>query len=239
MVAVYMFARWTQENYFRYMRQDYDFDRMLQYTISQIDGDIKVVDPRYSKLTYRIGKVREKISRREAKLYKLIEENISEELEGNRKNEAKQQIVRQQIEELHGEEQTLLEERAQYPSRIMIKDMPEEIRYNQLEGESMHFQNILKMLCYRAESSFANLIAPFYKRAENEKRILVKKIINSPIDLKPDYEENKLYVNLYTLPTPKENEAVQAILQTLNDSQTKYPGTDLVLCYKTTTLAST
>lgn len=80
------------------------------------------------------------------------------------------------------------------------------------------------------------MIAPFYKKAENEKRILVKKIINSPIDLRPDYEEKKLYVNLYTLPTPKENEAVNAVLETLNDSHTKYPGTDFVLCYKTTTL---
>jgi hypothetical protein len=35
MVALYMFARWTQENFFKYLRQDYDFDfdRLLQYAV--------------------------------------------------------------------------------------------------------------------------------------------------------------------------------------------------------------
>lgn len=235
LVAVYMFSRWTQENYFRYMRQDYDFDKMLQYSEEQLNGDIRVNDPRYSKLTNKISKVREKISRREANLYNLIEENISGELEQNRKNEAKQQIIHKDIEDLRQQEQTLLAERAQYPSKIKVKDMPEDIRYNQLNGESKHFQNIIKMICYRAETAFANLLAPHYKKAINEKRALTKKIINTQIDLKPDYEANKLYVTLYTLPTPKDNEALQKILGTLNDSKTTYPGTDLVLCYETTT----
>ena len=188
LIALYMFARWSQENYFRYMRQDYDFDRMLQYTVEQLDGDIKVNHPRYSKLTNRISKTREKISRREANLYNLIEKNVSEELEKNPKNEVKQLKIRQEIEELRQQEQTLLAERAQYPSKIKIKDMPEKIRYNQLNGESKHFQNIIKMICYRAESAFANLLAPHYKKSINEKRALTKKIINTRIDLKPDYE---------------------------------------------------
>ncbi|MEX0930959.1 MAG: putative transposase [Candidatus Paceibacterota bacterium] len=239
LIAVYMFARWTQENYFRYMRQDYDFDKMLQYTVEQIDGNIQVNHPRYSKLTNSIKKVREKISRREANLYNLMEENISEELTDSRKNEAKQQIIRQEVEELKQQEQTLVDERKQYPSKIRIKDMPDNIRYNQLHGESKHFHNIIKMICYRAETVFANLLAPHYKKAENEKRALTKKIINTQIDLKPDYETKKLYVTLYTLPSPKENEALHEILKTLNDSKTKYPGTDLILCYETTSMPFT
>ena len=234
-IAIYMFSRWTQENFFRYMRQDYDFDKMLQYAVEQIDGDIKVNHPRYRKLTYLIGKTREKISRREAKLYTLIEKNITEELENNRNNEVKQLTIRQEIEELQQMEQSLLTERAKYPSKIKIKDMPEKIRYNQLNGESKHFQNIIKMICYRAESTFANLLAPYYKKSLNEKRALTKKIINNRIDLKPDYEEKKLHVKLYTLPAPRDNDALHKILETLNDSKTVYPGTNLVLYYEIAT----
>jgi hypothetical protein len=50
----------------------------------------------------------------------------------------------------------------------------------------------------------------------------------------PDYQANKLYIAL-SLPTPKGNRAIGEIVKTLNDSKTKYPGTDLVLYYKTTT----
>ena len=95
------------------------------------------------------------------------------------------------------------------------------------------------MICYRVETTFANLFAPHYKKSINEKRSLAKKIINTPIDLRPDYVANKLYVTLYTLPAPRDNEALNEILETLNDSKTKYPGTDLVLCYETTTLTFT
>ena len=30
-IAVKMFSRWTQENYFKYMIEDFDFDRMVEY----------------------------------------------------------------------------------------------------------------------------------------------------------------------------------------------------------------
>ncbi len=55
--------------------------------------------------------------------------------------------------------------------------MPKQIRYNQLDGQSKHLQNIIKMICYRSETAFANLMAPYYKKSVNEIRALVKKII--------------------------------------------------------------
>ena len=73
MVAIHMFSRWTQENFFKYMRQDYDFDRLLQYAVEQIDEDFMVVNPEYSNNEYYLKKTREKISRRRATLFKLQE----------------------------------------------------------------------------------------------------------------------------------------------------------------------
>lgn len=240
LIAVYMFARWTQENFFRYMIQNYDFDKMLQYTVKQLDGELKVNNPRYSKLTYRIKKTREKLSRREAKLYRLIEKDIPEDLKKEyRKNQAAQQILESEIEEMKAEEQHLIEERKKHPVKIKIKDMPESNRYTQLDGESKHFQNILKMICYRSETTFGNLLAPYYKKSGDEIRSLVQKIIHTHIDLQPDYENNKLYVTLYTLPNKRDNEAINKILPVLNDSETQYPGTNLTLIYKTTSSHTT
>lgn len=55
-IALYMFARWSQENFFRYMRQEYDLDRIIQYGVSELDKNIKVVNREYSNLTYRLKK---------------------------------------------------------------------------------------------------------------------------------------------------------------------------------------
>ena len=69
LIALYMFARWAQENFFRYMRQEYDLDRITQYGVDVLDTSIKVVNREYSNLTAKIKKTREKIARRKATLF--------------------------------------------------------------------------------------------------------------------------------------------------------------------------
>ena len=77
-VAVYMFSRWTQENFFKYLRQNYDMDRIVQYAVDQEDQDFKVVNPAYSKVDYTLKKTREKIVRKKAKLFELQQKHIKD-----------------------------------------------------------------------------------------------------------------------------------------------------------------
>jgi hypothetical protein len=232
MVAVYMFARWAQENFFRYLRQDYDFDRLLQYAVGQLDSDIIVNNPEYNKLCYFIKKTREKINRRKAALYDLKQKNADGELDNTGQYQAGQIKAQKELDSLLGEEQQLLDKRSGMPSTIKIKDMPESSRYNTLQIEGKHFQNILKMICYRAETSMANLLAPFVKKSIAEKRTFVKNIIKTTADLQVDGENEKLIVLLYSQATPRANEMVNNICELLNQTETIYPGTNLKLFYK-------
>jgi hypothetical protein len=43
--------------------------------------------------------------------------------------------------------------------------MPESTRYNKFEHESKLVRNIIKMICYRAETAFANQLVPRYKQS--------------------------------------------------------------------------
>ncbi|KKL16282.1 hypothetical protein LCGC14_2497140, partial [marine sediment metagenome] len=58
LIALYMFSRWSQENFFRYMRQEYDIDRIMQYGVDELDKTIMVVNREYSNTTYQIKKLR-------------------------------------------------------------------------------------------------------------------------------------------------------------------------------------
>lgn len=234
-IAIHMFARWSQENFFRYLRQDYDLDKMAQYAIEQLDGEFEVVNPEYNRLDYKLKKVREKISRRLAKLYLLEHESVSSELDATGKSNIKQVSLEKELEMLRENELELLNTRTNLSYKIKVKDMPEEKRYNRLHLESKHFQNIIKMICYRAETSFANLLAPHYNKSINEKRMLTKSIIKSNIDLIPCYKTNTLTIKLYALSTPRENKAANKICTILNQQKTFYPGTNLRLNYKMTT----
>jgi len=235
MVAIHMFARWTQENFFKYLRQDYDFDRLLQYAVEQIDKDFVVVNPEYNNIGYHLRKTREKVSRRMATLYKLQQDNVNDKLESTNLYLKKQFNTKQELDELKLQEAQLLDKRKLLPYKIKIKDMPENVRYNRLNLESKRFQNIIKIICFRAETSFANLLSDFYKKSINEKRTLAKSIINSPADIIPDYQNNLLTVKLYSQSTPRMNNAVKNICNLLNETKTRYPGTNLIMNYKIAT----
>ncbi|NQU80205.1 MAG: hypothetical protein HQ543_01650 [Bacteroidetes bacterium] len=233
LIALYMFSRWTQENFFRYMRQEYDIDRIIQYGVDEIDKTTMVVNQKYSNLTQRLKKLREKKARRQAKLYALVTENIKGEMEQTGKNIKKQLCFRQEIELFEAEEQEILAQRKQQPYRISIDEMPEHLRYNKLKTESKHLQNIIKIICYRAETAIANLLTAHYRKGSNEIRALVKSIIFTKADIYPDYKSNILTVRLNSLATPRDNMAINEICQTLNDYEAVFPGTKLKLVLKT------
>lgn len=236
LIALYMFSRWTQENFFRYMRQEYDIDRIVQYGVDKLDQTIMVVNQEYSILTQKLKKLREKKARRQAKLYDLVTENIKGEMEQTGENIEKQLYFRKEIELLEAEEHDLLALRKKQPYKVSIGEMPEHTRYNKLKTESKHLQNIIKIICYRAEASVANLLAAHYKKSSNEIRALVKSIIFAKADIYPDYHTNNLTVRLNSLATPRDNMAVREICQILNDYEAVFPGTNLKLCFKTATL---
>ena len=236
LIALYMFSRWAQENFFRYMRQEYDIDRIIQYGVNELDKSIMVVNREYSNLTYRLKKLRERIARRQAKLYVLLEKNISDEMEQTGKNIQKQLLLSKEIELFKAKEKDIISQRAQHPYKISIGEMPENIRYNKLKTESKHLQNIIKIICYRAETAIANLLSCYYRKSSDEIRALVKSIIFAKADLYPNYQTNTLTVRLNSLATPRDNLAVREICQTINDYEAIFPGTKLKLVYKTATL---
>ena len=45
-----MFARWSQENFFKYAREHYNLDRLADYRTELISDPLQVVNPAYRKL---------------------------------------------------------------------------------------------------------------------------------------------------------------------------------------------
>lgn len=235
-IALHMFARWAQENFFKYMIQEYAFDRLIQYTVDQVDKNIVVVNREYSNLTYRLKKVREKLARRKARLYTLKEQNVKGEIKKTKPLIAKQLKLNEDIRLLLDEEQQLMTQRKTVPYKIKVSQMPEGQRYNKLNTESKHLMNIIKIIAYRSETALANLLAPNYKKSDNEIRALIKSLIYNKADIQPDHERKELVVTLYSMASNRENMAVDKICQILNDAKVVFPGSELALVYKTTTI---
>jgi len=232
-VATDLFSRWSQENYFRYMRQDYDLDRITQYTVEALEENFTVRNPEYNKASYQIKQIQEKTNRRMAMLYQLAEKESQQTLD---KIAVKKQIkITEQLTELKEQQALVREQRSKVPCTIKIKDMPPDLRYNKLNSESKLFYNTIKMICYRSETTFSQLLAINYKKKKNEVRSLAKQLIKNKGDLIVDQQQKTLTVKLYSMATPRDNKAVEQMCQLLTETETICPGTELRLIYQITT----
>ena len=231
-VAKEMFNRWSQENYFKYMDSDYDLNHLTQYGVTTIEPDKEVVNPDYRKESNQIKKETEKLGRLQAQWLKEVDLGSDKLLDQFGQSIENQKKLSQQIQDKEALVADLKEKRALIPKRIKLAQMSDDKRYNKLKTESQMLTNTIKMICFRAETALANLLDPAFKRADQEKRMLIKQIIQSPADLLPDLEQNTLTITLHGLSTPRFNKAVESLLETLNQSNTLFPQTNLKMIFK-------
>lgn len=228
-----MFARWTQENFFRYLIYEFDFDKMIEYGTEQINENTLVPNPEYSKLSYNIKKLKEKKARVDARLFAYIEENLDTTLDAVSCIIEKHVKLKEKQFDISIQINNALKKRAKIPARITLKNMPENKRYNRLKKESKIFMNTIKMIAYRAETALFNTIKPFYKNTDKDGRQIIKDIFTADADLIPDYTNNTLTVVLHSLATPRANRVAENLCEILNQTETVFPNTNLTIIFKT------
>ena len=244
-IAGYMFGRWVQENFFRYFRQDYAFDKIIQYAVDKVDESVMVVNREYSNVQSEIKKQREKLYRIKANLYELHENALNETDDTKEhKPQKKSGVFNRSIELTEKRTQTeqeierLIEKRSKLHYKIPVGQMPESVRYTKLHQESKYLMNILKMICYRAETALANKLAPHFNRSDDEIRMLVKAIMHLSINIRPDMDSKLLHITLYPLSNQRSQLALSKIIEEVNATDTIFPGSLLTMKFEIATTTS-
>jgi hypothetical protein len=230
-VASHLFSRWSQENFFKYLIEEFDFDKMINYGIEIVDQNKQVVNPVYSQLYQQRKKLIEKKRRLEAQLLEAMENNINQNINETKKWLEKQATIKERIEEIQVQINQKVEELSNISSKIKLKDMPEPSRYNRLKKESKIFMNIIKMIAYRSETALFNSIKPFYKNNEKDGRQIIHTMLSSSANLQPDYENKILKIIIHSQATPRANNALKHLCDLLNQTETIYPLTNLKLVF--------
>lgn len=230
-VASHLFSRWSQENFFKYLIEEFDFDKMINYGIEIVDQNKQVVNPVYSQLYQQRKKLIEKKRRLEAQLLEAMENNINQNINETKKWLEKQATIKEKIEEIQVQINQKVEELSNISSKIKLKDMPELSRYNRLKKESKIFMNIIKMIAYRSETALFNSIKPFYKNNEKDGRQIIQTMLSSSANLQPDYENKILKITIHSQATPRANNALKHLCDLLNQTETIYPLTNLKLVF--------
>jgi hypothetical protein len=232
MLAASLFARWSQENFFRYMREHYSLDRLIEYGTEPIPEAISVVNPAWRKLD---GQIRSKAGKRHrgwlltSAALALSEQPIESQVQGFQQRKGQ---LQEEIESLDLEIDKIKQLRKKTEHHIPVKSLPEEDRFTRLRTERKHFIDTLKMVAYRAESSMASLLREHTARGNDDARALLRQIFQSDADLTPDLQANTLTVRLHHLTQAAHDQAIEPLLADLNATETVFPGTKLTLVFK-------
>jgi hypothetical protein len=118
------------------------------------------------------------------------------------------------------------------PSQAKVKSMSEITRNRKLCTESKRFRNISKRICSRAQASFANPWPADTEMSLNGKEDSGKE--PDELQCRLAYCKNKLlHVKAYSHANPSMNRtclfSIENEIRVRNETEAKYPGTDLVL----------
>jgi hypothetical protein len=228
--AAALMARWSQENYFKYMREHFGLDALVQYGTEEIPATVTVLNPAWRALDREVRK-----KHAERKSLQKLQQNVdlAQPLSeaAVRQYEQLQGDLQERIDQLQPALEQLRQRRKQTPRQIPVQDLPEADRFTRLRTERKHFLDTVKMIAYRAETSMASTLREKLKRADDA-RALLRQIYSTDADLIPDLEAKTLTVRLHHLTQAAHDAAVQYLCDELTATETAFPGTDLRLVYK-------
>jgi len=229
-LAAAMFARWSQENFFKYAREHYNLDRLIDYRTEVISEPLQVVNPDYRHLDGQVRSATGKLTRRLANFAALtLDEPIDpEHVEPFIRRKA---ALQEEIETMQSALDTLKTQRKETPHHITIDELPEEARFLQLSTRSKQLIDTIKMIAYRAETAMANSLREHLARPDEARRLLTA-LYTTEADLLPDPEAGILTVRLHHSANAATDRAIEKLCEELNATDTVFPRTNLRLVLK-------
>ncbi len=226
-VAYRMFERWRQENFFKYMRQEYLIDALTDYEAEPDDPNRSVPNPARKAIDAALRKARARLA--------TLRENYGaaalDSLEGRtstlRVFTAAEQKILREIGGVDKEVAELVARQKSLPTRILLSEAPYAAKAMKLSTERKHLTNVLKMVAYQIEGSLVELLRPYYQRTEDEGRTLIQAALRSSATIEPTAAE--LHITLAPLSSPHRSRAIRSLCEELNKTQTLFPGTNLRL----------
>ena len=218
----------SQENYFRYMRQEFRLDATAIYDTDAID-DIELTHPHpaYIKLEKKQSKVREKRRRRlESYAVELIDCQPEEAVailkqEGKIKESEK-------IKELNKKIEQFQDDMKNTPRRENIS----KAQYRRLNEECRIFQNCIKTSAFNIESKLVDMLDGVYSNAQKEGRSLISAALKTSGSIR--LNEERVVIRLLPQSSPTRTRAINQMLIQLNHMQARVPGSNRIIYFEQT-----
>jgi transposase len=215
-VAYAMFSRWREENFFRYMRENFSLDALDSYAKIPDDPTRTVPNPAKKAAARKVADAKAVIDSAHASEGRDV-------LSGGR-------TTKEVVAAFAGANEELTARKAAaraIPARVPLGEVhPDAVVFS---GERKRVHDAIRMATYNASSALARLLRPHYTRAEDEARMLLSEAFRTPGDL--EIVGDELHLRINPLSAPRRSRAIAGLCEELNATETLYPGTELRLVY--------
>jgi hypothetical protein len=232
-LAPRMFARWSQENFFKYMRENFSLDRLVEYCSEEIPAPetVKVIDPKYRSLDQAVRKTQGQLNRKLVAVAALTMPSLTAPSEEIEIFQEKKSTLDEAVAELQRSIEKLKAERKAVSKHTTLDKLPEEERFSRCRPQAKRLLDTFKMVAYRAETAMANILREKMSR-HDDARHLLRAIYAADADLIPNTDTKTLTVRLHHLANRSTDEAIRHLCTELNSTETTFPDTDLRLVYE-------
>jgi hypothetical protein len=155
-VAYRMFDRWRQENYFKYMREEFLLDALVDYRIDPDDPTRTIPNPERRALDKQIRAARVDLGKIEREYGAAAADNTEQHRPTMRGFKIAYAKLGQQLRTARSRVAKLIDKRRKVPQRVEIRDLSDRTVVK-LATERKHLTDIVKMVAYQAESDLLGL----------------------------------------------------------------------------------
>jgi hypothetical protein len=228
-VAYRTFERWRQENFFKYLREEYALDALVEYAAVPDDPTREVPNPAWAAVDAQLRQAQAHFDRLQAEYGLEALTSLERQRRTMRGFKIAQGKLGQRILKAWQRVLQLEKRRAAVPRRVPVQAVTKE-PVVKLAPERKHLTNLIKMVAYQAESDLLRLVAPHYRRVGDEGRTLLQSALGSAADL--EVTQTELRVTLAAQSSPHRTRAIAALCKELNQQETYFPGSRLRLRYQ-------
>jgi len=228
-VAHRMFERWRQENFFKYLREEYLIDALADYQFEPDDPTRSVPNPARKAAVKEVHAARVHLRKLRESYGAAAIDYIHGPTSKDSGFEIAEEKIRMEIEKATNHIKRLQARRDSLPARMTVADAQKGQETVKLSTERKHLTNVLKMVAYQSESDLVELIRPHYNRVEDEGRTFIQMALQDTADIEP--MNDRLRIKLAPLSSTHRSRVLESLCVALNKTKTLFPGTRLQMHY--------
>jgi transposase len=224
-IAALMFARWRQENFFRYMREHYGLDQLLGYAHAQADGTRLVANPERKTVERELKLRRQELTALRADLGQAV---LDEPRDGGRSShglKVAQKGAVGRVRSLEAAIAELVERQRALPKNVPLVEVG---KREVMRLEQKAIIDRVKLTAYNAEEWLLDRLLRHYPNPHD-----IRALLRSFAELSGELRTmgNRVVITLDPPDTPLHRRALRGLCEELNQVGATFPGTDLPVVY--------